>query len=125
MPATTTGLQFDKQHATTVVAIAAIAANRFVGYDGQHATSGGGLRDSQGISLSSVAVGEAVGVVTSFSYPVEASEAINVGDYLKPAADGSGRAAVGTATAHCARALGSAASPGQLVEARIVTHRNA
>ena len=67
----------------------------------------------------------AVSVVTSYSYLAEASEAISPGDYVKPAADGSGRAAVGTATANCARAVGSAAAAGQLVEVRITAHRNA
>lgn len=125
MPAITTGQQYDKRHSTTVVATAAVSANRFVAYDGGHATSAGGLKDCQGVSENAAAVGEAVSAVTSFSYLVEASEAIAVGDYLKPAADGSGRAAVGTATVHCARALGSASGAGQLVEARIVQHRNA
>ena len=125
MPATTTGQQYDKRHAYTAVAIAVIAANRFVGLDGAHATSAGGVHDSGGISENAAAVGEAFPVVDSWSYLVESSEAIAAGDYLKPAADGSGRAAVGTATVHCARALGTASAAGQLVEARIVTHRNA
>lgn len=125
MPNITTGQQYDKRHATTVVAAAVLAANRFIALDGTHATSAGGLKDSQGISETPAAVGDAISVVTSYSYLVEASEAIAAGDYLKPAADGSGRAAVGTATAHCARAVGTASAAGQLVEARIVTHRNA
>lgn len=125
MPKTTTGQQYDKRHATTAVAAAAVAANRFIGLDGTHATNAGGAKDSQGISETGAAVGEAISVVTSYTYLVEASEAIAEHDYLKPAADGSGRAAVGTATAHCARAVGTASAAGQLVEARIVTHRNA
>ncbi|MFT7722235.1 MAG: DUF2190 domain-containing protein [Roseateles sp.] len=118
------GRQYDKQHALTVVATAAIAAYRFVGYDGQHATAAGGVRDAQGISEAPAAVGEATSVVTRYSYLVETAEAVAFGDYLKPAADGSGRAAAGTATAHCGRALGAAAA-GQLVECQIVAHRNA
>ncbi|QPF74196.1 DUF2190 domain-containing protein [Roseateles sp. DAIF2] len=118
------GRQYDKRHGVTIVATAAVAANRFAAYDGGHATSAGGVKDSQGISETPAAIGEAFTAVTDYSYPVEASEPIALFDYLKPAADGSGRAAVGTATAHCARALGAAAA-GQLVEAQIVTHRNA
>lgn len=118
------GRQYDKQHALTVVAIAAVAANRFIGYDGQHATAAGGVRDSQGVSETAADIGQAFPVVTRYSYLVEASEAIAFGDYIKPAADGSGRGAVGTATVHCGRALGAAAA-GQLVEVQILTHRNA
>ncbi|MBB4845025.1 hypothetical protein HNP55_003571 [Paucibacter oligotrophus] len=118
------GRQYDKSHAITIVAMVAIAANRFVAYDGGYATAAGGVKDSQGISESAAAVNEAFQAVTRYSFPVEVSEAVAFGDYLKPAADGSGRAAVGTATVHCARALGAAAA-GQLVEAQIVTHRNA
>lgn len=117
--------QYDKRHATTLIAAAVLAACRFVGYDGTHATSAGGVHDSAGITETAAAVGEPVSAVTSFSFPVETSEAIAVGDYIKPAADGSGRAAVGTATVHCARALTAATGAGQFVEARIVTHRNA
>lgn len=118
------GRQYDKNHVITIVAIVAIAANRFVAYDGGYATAAGGVKDSQGISESAAAVNEAFTAVTRYSYLVEVSEAVAFGDYLKPAADSSGRAAVGTATVHCARALGAAAV-GQLVEAQIVTHRNA
>ena len=36
-----TGRQFDKQHAVTLVAIAAVAAYRFVAYDGGYPTAAG------------------------------------------------------------------------------------
>ena len=117
------GRQYDKQHSLTVVAIAAVLAHRFIGYDGQYATAAGGVRDSQGVSETPAAIGEAFTVVTRYSYLVEASEAIAFGDYVRPAADGTGRAAVGTATLHCGRALGAAAL-GQLVEVQIVQQRN-
>ena len=118
--------QFDKVHATTVIATAAITAHRFVSYGGAPAPAApaSGLQDCQGIAEESAAAGEAVSVVTSYSYLVEASAPVAQGDYLKPAADGSGRAAVGTDTDHCARAL-SAAAAGQLVEAQIVPHVHA
>lgn len=118
-----TGAQYDKQHGTTVVATAAIAARRFIAYDGGHATSAGGAKDCQTISEIGAAVGEAITGITSYSGVVEVlTGPIGIGDYLKPAADGSGKAIVGTATDHCARSLGVAASGG-VVEAQIVPHR--
>lgn len=115
------GLQFSKRTAITMVAIAAVVANRFMAYDGGYATSAGGVKDVQGISESDAAINDALSVVDTYSYPVEASAAIAFGDYLKPAADGSGRAAVGTIDDHCGRALGAVAV-GQLVECQIVRH---
>ena len=89
--------QFDKKHAETVVATAAIVANRFVCRAGTHAPAApaNGNQDSIGIAEESAAVGEAIPAVTEYSYLVEASAAITKGAYLKPAADGSGKAAVG------------------------------
>lgn len=117
-----TGAQYDKQHGITIVATAAVAARRFVGYDGAHATSAGGAHDTQGISETAAAVGEAFTAITSYSGVVEVlTGPIAIGDYLKPAADGSGKAIVGTADDHSARALGVAASGG-VVEAQLVPH---
>lgn len=115
------GLQFNKRNAITMVAMAAVVANRLMGYDGLYATSAGGVKDCQGISESDAAINDALPVVDGYSFPLECSVAIAFGDYIKPAADGSGRAAVGTIGDHCARALGAAAI-GQLVEAQIVRH---
>lgn len=116
------GLQFNKRSAITMVALTAVLTNRFMAYDGGYATAaGGGVKDSQGISESDAPINEALSVVDSYSYPVEASAAIAFGDYIKPAADGSGRAAVGTIADHCGRALGAAAV-GQLFECQIVRH---
>ena len=115
------GLQYNKRHAITMVALTAVVANRFMAYDGGYATSAGGVKDCQGIGESDAAVNEALSVVTDYSYPVEASAAIAFGDYLKPAADGSGRAAVGSLVDHCGRALGAAAI-GQLVEVQYIRH---
>ena len=56
---------------------------------------------------------------------VEASAAITKGAYLKPAADGSGKAAVGAIGDHCAVAMGAATAAGQLIEAQIVKHVHA
>lgn len=119
------GAQYDKRHALTIVAIAAIAACRLVGYDGAHATSAGGVHDTQGVSETAAEIGDAVSAITGYSALVEASEAIAFSDYIKPAADGSGRAAVGTLTDHCGRALGATTTAGQLFEMQIVRHVHA
>ncbi len=71
------------------------------------------------------AVGEAVSVVTDYSYLVECSEALALGDYVKPAADGSGKAAKGALAEYCGRALGATSAAGQLVEVQIVKHVHA
>jgi hypothetical protein len=118
------GRQFDKTHAVTLVAQSAIAAHTFVGYDGNPATSAAGVHDSQGIAEFDAIAGDALTVVTRYSYLVVAGAAIAFGDYLKPAADGSGKAIVGAAGEHCARALGTAVA-GQLVEAQLVQHLHA
>ncbi|WP_296871362.1 capsid cement protein [Tibeticola sp.] len=119
------GLQHQKDDAVTVVATVPLAANRLIGYDGAYATSAGGVHDAQGVSEFAAAAGQAVSVVTEYSYLVECAEPIAFGDYVKPAADGSGRAAVGTLTDHCGRALGATAAAGQLFEMQIVRHVHA
>lgn len=115
------GAQYNKRHAITQVAMVAVVASRFMAYDGGYATSAGGVKDCQGISEMDASAGEALSVVTDYSYPVEATVAIAFGDYIKPSADGTGRAAVGTLADHCGRALGAAAI-GQVVEVQIVRH---
>lgn len=119
------GVQYDKRHSLTIVAIAALAASRIVAYDGGYATVAGGIHDAQGVTETALAIGEAGSAVTSYSFPVECSEAIAFGDYIKPATDGTGRGAVGSLTDHCGRALGATAAAGQLFEMQIVTHRHA
>lgn len=119
------GQQHQKCDAVTVVATATVAAHRFIAYDGTHATSAGGAKDAQGVSEYGGVAGDALSVVTEYSYLVEASEAIAFGSYLKPAADGSGKAAVGAANEHCGRALGAATAAGQLIEVQIVKHQHA
>lgn len=119
------GRQYDKRHSVTMVAIAVVAAARFVGYDGAHATSAGGVHDCQGVSETAADVGEAFSATTDYSQLVEASGAIAFGDYVKPAADGSGKAAVGALGDHCGRALGAAGGAGELVEVQIVKHIHA
>lgn len=116
-------LQYDKRHATTVVATAAIAANRFVGYNGAHASATvGGASDAQGVSETAASVGQAVPVVTDYSYLVEASAPIADNALVKPSADGTGRAVTGSMTDHCGRALAAATAAGQLIEVEILEH---
>lgn len=123
MPAqNNTGRQYDKQHGLTMVATAAVVAHRFAAYDGGYATSAGGAKDCQGIFETDAAEGEAVTVVTGYSYLVEAGAEIAFGAYVKPGADGV--AAVGAADDHCGRALGAATQVGQLIEVQIVKHQH-
>ena len=118
------GKQYDKEHAVTVVATAIVVANRFIGFDGAHATSAGSAHDSQGIGESDAAIGQAVSVITEYSGLVEAGEAIAQFAFVKPAADGSGKAVNGTATDHCGRALEAVSAAGQLLEAVVLPHRH-
>ena len=76
----TQGQQHQAKDVTTVMASAALAANRFIAYDGAYATAAGGAHDSQGISQTAAAIGEPVPVVTSYSYLLVCSEALAVGD---------------------------------------------
>lgn len=119
------GRQFDRTHSTTVVAGVAGVKHRFIAYDGGYATSAGLAKDMQGVSQHDFEVGDAIAVTTHYSELVEASAAITFGAYVKPAADGSGRAAVGTLTDHCGRALGAAGAAGQLLEVQLVRHVHA
>lgn len=117
-----TGRQADVRHATTIEAQADLATYRLVAFDGTYATSAGGAKDFQGVSQSAALTGQALALTTHYSELVEASVAIALGAYIKPAADGSGRAAVGTIADHCGRALGTAAAAGQLFEMKICQH---
>ncbi|MDA8446379.1 capsid cement protein [Paracidovorax valerianellae] len=118
-----TGRQFDKQHAVTVVATAALAAYRFFAYDGGYPTAAGGPKDVQGVSETAAEVGDAFSGVTSYSYLVEAGEAIAFGALVKP--DLVGKAVAGSAADHCGRALGAATQAGQLIEVQLYKHVHA
>ena len=111
--------QYDKTHAVLVVAAVAVAANRFIAYEGKYPSAGGAAHDSQGVSENAALPGEDITVVTSYSYPVEAAGNIAFGDPV--IADATGRAIVATTAEHCGVALG-AATAGQLVEVQICTH---
>ena len=106
-----TGRQFDKQHGITLVATAALAAHRFVAYDGGYPTSAGGAKET------SAAIGDAVPVVTGYSYLVEAAGPLAFGVLVK--SDATGKAIAGSADDFCGRALGAATQAGQLIEVQI------
>ena len=118
-----TGRQFDKTHAITLVATAAVAAHRFIAYDGGYPSTAGGAKDVQGISETEAAAGQALSVVTGYSYLVQAEEAIAFGALVKAGTDG--KAAAGTSADHCGRALGAATQAGQLIEVQLYKHVHA
>ncbi len=118
-----TGRQYDKQHAITMVATAAVSAARFVAYDGGYPTVAGGAKDVQGVAESNAEPGDALGVSTGYSALVEAGAAIAFGALVKP--DAVGKAMPGTAADHCGRALGAATAAGQLIEVQIYKHIHA
>ena len=122
---TNPGLQYDKQHAITLVAADNVAAARFIGYDGNYATRDGGVHDAQGVSEAPAPLGYALPCITGYSALVEASGPIALGDWVTVASDGSGRATVGSSANHCGRALGQASAAGQLIEVQVLAHVHA
>ncbi|MCK9987644.1 MAG: hypothetical protein AzoDbin1_04116 [Azoarcus sp.] len=117
------GRQYDKQHATTVIAAVAIAANRFVAYNGGYASGAagaGGATDSRGVGENAAAIGEPVSVITGHTALVEAGATFAVHAFVKPGADG--KAVAGAITDQCGRALEAATAIGQLVEIEITPH---
>lgn len=117
------GRQYDKQHAVTVVATAALVANRFVAYNGAYASGAagaGGATDTRGVSESAAAIGEAVPVITGYSALVEAGDVVAANAFVKPGVDG--KAVAGSITDHCGRALEGAAAAGQLIEVQLTPH---
>lgn len=118
-----TGRQFDKQHGITLVATAALTAHRFVAYDGGYPTAAGGAKDVQGITETSAAIGDAVPVVTGYSYLVEVAGPLAFGVLVKP--DPTGKAVAGSADDFCGRTLGVATQAGQLIEVQIYQHSHA
>ena len=118
-----TGRQYDKTHAVTLVATAAVAACRFIAYDGGYPSVAGGAKDAQGVTEHAAEVGEAVVAITSYSALVEAEAAIAFGALVKVGTDG--KAITGTAADHCGRALGAATQAGNLIEVQLYKHVHA
>lgn len=120
--ATLTSPTYDKTHASTVIAQTALVAGRFVGHDGGYATSAGGGHDCKGVSEYDVPAGEAVSLITGYSAIVRCAEPIAQWALVKPAADGTGRAAVGGAADRCGRALTASTAADQVVEVQLLPH---
>ena len=118
-----TGRQYDKTHGVTIVAAVALAAFRFVAYDGGSPSIAGGAKDCQGVSESSAEAGDAINLVTGYSYLVEAEAASVFGALVKVGTDG--KAITGSLTDHCGRALGAATAAGQLIEVQLYKHAHA
>ena len=119
-------MQYNKTHAVTVSLTAIAIAARFISYAGTHASaSAGGTADSCGVSETGGEVGDAVSAITSYSAPVQSSAAISAGAWVKPAADGSGRAVTGSVTDHCGRALTAATGADELIEVEVLPHVHA
>lgn len=118
-------MQYDKQHGTTIVLSAAASIWRFVGFDGAPATSAGGAHDTRGVSEMAGIATDAITLITGYTAPVEAGEAIAANAFVKPAADGSGKAITGTATDYCGRALEAASGDGSIIEVVLLPHRHA
>jgi len=78
---------------------------RLIAFNGFYASTAGGGYDLQGVSTTEGNTGDVITACTEYSYPVEMAEPIPLYAYVKPAADGSGRAAVGTATNNCGTCL--------------------
>ncbi|MCL2886509.1 MAG: DUF2190 family protein, partial [Betaproteobacteria bacterium] len=106
--------QFEKLHATTRVLTVDVAANRFIAYNGGYAATTGGVKDAIGVSETAGRAGEAIAVVTGWSYIVEADEAIALHAFVQPGAEG--HAVTGDADEHCGRALQAATAAGDLIE---------
>ncbi|MFM2328070.1 MAG: hypothetical protein RLZZ494_173 [Pseudomonadota bacterium] len=118
------GQQYQADDFLTLTLTGTVSAYRFVGLDGAHATSAGGVHDSAGITHTAGVAGDDVAVITCYSGLIECAEAIAQFGFVKPHADGSGRAINGTATDHCGRLLGAATAAGQLVECMTLRHRH-
>lgn len=118
-----TGRQYDKQHAVTIEATVALAANRFVSYGGAYPSAAGGANACQGVTETSAEVGQAVTAITGYSALVRVAEPIAFGALVAP--DASGKAVAGSLTNHCGRALGAATAADQLIEVQIYRHVHA
>lgn len=117
------GAQCHREDAITIVAQVDLAAYRLISYAGGYATAaGGGGNDCQGVSQSAALANEALAITVEYSELVECSAPIAQWDWIKPAADGTGRAAVGSRTDNCGRALGATTAAGLVVEVQILKH---
>jgi hypothetical protein len=116
----TMGRQYDKQHAATLIATAALLPHRFIGFAGAYANNAARAYDANdccGVSETAAASGSSVSVITGYSALVEAGEAIAAG--LPVTVGANGVAMLGTGAAHVGRSLTAATAAGQLIEVRL------
>lgn len=100
------------------VAASAVAATRFVDFDGNHAADG---EKPLGVSAYAAATGAALAVDVLGTTMLEAGGAIVLGGPIKPAADGSGKGiAQGGSGPIAAYALEAASGDGKLIEVLLV-----
>lgn len=92
----------DKTHSITLFASAIVEARRFVDKTGAHAST---AATAAGISEQKQFAGKPFSAVTGYAYEVDAAEAISEGAFVKPSADGSGRAVLGSVSDNCGYAL--------------------
>jgi hypothetical protein len=116
------GRQYQERNTWAFNAQAPLAEARLVGRDGMYATSAGGLKMVVGATKFAAATGEACTAITGYSALVESSAVLGYGDWVRPAADGSGRLELGSATNHCGWVL-QAAAVGSVVETVLLPHR--
>lgn len=102
---TTYALTAQKEDAITVVLTTNVEANRLIAFNGSYATGAGNGYDVQGVSDYAGVVGSEIAVTTEYSAIVDVAEPIPLHSYVKPATDGSGRAAVGTIADNCGIAI--------------------
>lgn len=110
-------LAYSPLHSITLLASEAVKAKRFVAIDGTHADSSAA---AVGISEHDCEPGKALSALTGYSGLMEASAAIPFGAPVKPATDGSGRAAVGSSADYCGRAMTEATGAGAVLVVRFI-----
>jgi hypothetical protein len=119
------GRQYERVHSTTIQVPddAEGKANRFIGADGYYADGTSLIKCSRGISIDEKDQG-VINVVTYYSGVIELAEAVDPCDFIKPAADGSGRGAKGSATEHCAQVISAkkGGAVGDFIEVIILPH---
>lgn len=111
---------YDKRHSISMIASAAVAGARLVSKTGAHATTSA---DVVAISEGAAVLGRSFSAITFFSGLVEAAEVIPDGSPVKPAADGTGRAAVGTDGDNCGWAVYGVSKAGAMASVHVVEGR--
>lgn len=98
----------------------AVAACRFIAYDGSCTDVAGGAKDTQGVTEHAAEVGDAVVAITGYSALVEAEAAIAFGALVKVGTDG--KAITGTTNRPLRPRPGRRHRTGQLIEVQLYKH---